>query len=54
MVTRKDILDAWVFLRIRNHSISDEVLDFIRDATFEKLELINKKLKKNNFGKKEG
>lgn len=37
MVTRKDILNAYVFLRIRNHSIPDEVLDFIKDAALEKL-----------------
>lgn len=42
MVTRKDILNAWVFLRIRNHSIPDEVLDFIKNAALEKLEPINK------------
>lgn len=37
MVTKKDILDAYAFLRTKNQSIPDEVLDFIKDASLEKL-----------------
>lgn len=46
MVTRKDILNAWVFLRIRNHSIPDEVLDFIKNAALEKLKTDKKEYDK--------
>lgn len=46
MVTRKDIPNAWVFLRTRNHSISDEVLDFIKDAALEKLKTDKKEYDK--------
>lgn len=63
MITRKDIIDAYVHLRKTNCSISDEALDFIKLASLEKLELINEKEKdaqvdagvkllENKFGKK--
>lgn len=35
---KKEIMDAYLFLRENNHSISDEVLDFIKDTVFNKLE----------------
>lgn len=38
MVTKAEILEAWVFLRKYNSSISDDALDFIKDAAYEKLE----------------
>lgn len=42
MITKKDIIDAYVFLRKNNQSIPDEVLDFIKDTCIEKLDLIEK------------
>ena len=38
MVTKAEILEAWVFLRKYNSSISDDTLDFMKDAAYEKLE----------------
>lgn len=38
MVTKAEILEAWIFLIDHNSSISDETLDFIKDAAYEKLE----------------
>ena len=40
MITQKEILGAYVFLRTNNQSIPDEVLDFIKDAALEKLKAI--------------
>lgn len=37
MITKKEIMDAYVFLRTKNNSIPDEVLDFIKDTALEKL-----------------
>lgn len=37
MITKKDILGAYVFLRTKNNDIPDEVLDFIKDAALKKL-----------------
>jgi hypothetical protein len=37
---RKSIHAAYRFLRENNHNISDEVLDFIKDAALEKLEIL--------------
>lgn len=42
MITKAEILEAWVFLRKYNSSISDETSDFIKEAAYEKLELIQK------------
>lgn len=63
MVTKNDIIDAYVHLRKTNCSISDEALDFIKLASLEKLAIINEKEKdaqvdasvkllENKFGKK--
>lgn len=51
MITKKDITDAYVFLRTKNNSIPDEVLDFIKDAALEKLKSDKKEY---NKGFKEG
>jgi len=32
-MNRSEIMDAWVFLRKKNHSISDEALDFIKESS---------------------
>jgi len=32
-MNRHEIIDAYVFLRTNNHSIPDETLDFIKDAS---------------------
>lgn len=37
MITKKNIIDAYIFLRTKNNSIPDEVLDFTKDAALEKL-----------------
>ena len=42
MITKKDIMDAYVFLRTKNNTIPDEVLNFIKDAALEKLEPVEK------------
>lgn len=42
MITKKDIIDAYVFLRKNNQSIPDEVLDFIKDTCIEKLDLMER------------
>jgi hypothetical protein len=34
MITKKDILDVYVFIKTKNHDIPDEVLDFIKDAAY--------------------
>ena len=39
MVTEKQIIEAWAFLRTENMSLPDEVIDFIRDAS---LAILNK------------
>ena len=41
MVTEKNIRDAYVHLRTTNNTISDEVLEFIKTAAFEKLAKMN-------------
>ena len=33
MVTEKQIIEAWAFLRTENMSLPDEVIDFIKDAS---------------------
>jgi len=35
---KKEIIEAWTFLRKENHTIPSETLDFIRDAAIEKLD----------------
>lgn len=42
MVTPETIIEAYLFLRKHNHSIPDETLDFMKHASIEKLEEINK------------
>lgn len=39
MVTEKQIIEAWAFLRTENMSLPDEVIDFIKDAS---LAILNK------------
>lgn len=46
MVTKAEILEAWVFLRKHNNSVPDETLDFIKDSAYEKLEKQEKLNKK--------
>lgn len=36
-MTKKQIVDAWAVIRKENHSIPDDVLDFMKDAALEKL-----------------
>jgi hypothetical protein len=36
-ISKKTIMDAWVFLREKNHSIPDATLDFMRDAALKAL-----------------
>jgi hypothetical protein len=36
MVTKKNIMDAYLFLRKENHDIPSEALDFILEASIEK------------------
>ena len=38
MITKDKIMEAYLFLRKNNHSIPDEVLDFIKESSLEKLE----------------
>jgi len=38
MIKEKDIVEAWVFLRKHNHSLPDEVLDFIKESSLKALE----------------
>lgn len=33
MVTEKQIIEAWAFLRTENMSLPDEVIDFIKDSS---------------------
>ena len=42
MITKENILDCYAFLRKNNNSIPDDVLDFVLNASIEKLENINK------------
>lgn len=37
----KEIMEAWTFLRKNNNTIPSDTLDFIRDASLEKLKLIS-------------
>jgi hypothetical protein len=37
---RKDVIEAYVFLRKNNQSIPDEVLDFMKEASLEKITFI--------------
>lgn len=39
MVTEKQIIEAWAFLRTENMSLPDEVIDFVKDAS---LAILNK------------
>ncbi|HBF39662.1 MAG TPA: hypothetical protein DDW50_20400 [Firmicutes bacterium] len=41
-LNRKDIIEAWKFLRDHNDIISEETTDFIRDAALEKLNELEK------------
>lgn len=43
MITEQTIQEAYLFLRKYNHSIPDETLEFIKQASLEKL----KKIKDN-------
>jgi len=49
MITKKDIIDAYVFLRKNNQSIPDEVLDFIKDTCIEKLDLMERQNDYDSF-----
>jgi|WetSurMetagenome_2_1015567.scaffolds.fasta_scaffold153602_3 hypothetical protein len=40
MISKDEIINAWVFLRKKNHSISDETLDFMKNISIEALEKI--------------
>lgn len=40
MINKNDILDAYLFLRKNNHSISSETLEFIKDVSIRELEKI--------------
>ena len=40
MIDRTDIIKAWLFLRENNCDLPDEVLDFIKDAAIEKLNVL--------------
>lgn len=44
MITKEDIANAYVFLRTKNSTIPDEISDFMKKASLEKLKLepINK------------
>lgn len=48
MVNAKNIIDAYLFLRSENHTIPSEVIEFMRGASLEKLELINKSVENRN------
>jgi len=37
MIKEKDILEAWSFLRRHNHSLPDELLDFIKESSLKVL-----------------
>lgn len=37
-MNRKDIVDAWARIREIDHTIPDDVLDFMKDAAIEKIE----------------
>jgi|TARA_R110000803_G_scaffold108197_3_gene176441 hypothetical protein len=39
---KKEIMEAWTFLRKNNNTIPSDTLDFIRDASLEKLDLLSK------------
>jgi len=43
MITKDDIINAYVHLRKTNFSISDEALDFIKNSALEKLKEMNEK-----------
>lgn len=38
---KKEIIEAWTFLRRMNNTVPDETLDFMRDAALEKLNLVS-------------
>ena len=42
MITKDAIIEAYLFLRKSNHSIPDEVLDFIKDTSLYKLKEIER------------
>ena len=37
-MTKKQIIDTWAKIRETNNSIPDDVLDFMKDASIEKIE----------------
>jgi len=47
MITKNDIIEVYVYLRKYNNSIPDEVLEFIKTATLEKLEKYNNLIENN-------
>jgi len=46
MITRGWIIKAYLFLRENNHTIPDEVLDFILNSSLDKLEELNRESEK--------
>jgi hypothetical protein len=44
MIDKKNIMDAYLFLREHNHSIPSEVLEFMKEASLDKLNNPTKKL----------
>ncbi len=40
LINKNTIMEAWVFLRKKNHSIPNETLDFMRDVSLRELEKI--------------
>ncbi len=42
LVSRKSILEAWTFLREHHSGISEETIDFMKEATLEKLNDLEK------------
>jgi len=39
---KKEIIEAYIFLRENNHTIPSETLEFMKDAAIEKLDEIDK------------
>ena len=42
-MTRNEIIDAYVFLRENNHSIPDDTLDFMKDASLKAYDKIHER-----------
>ena len=42
-MNRNEIIDAYLFLRKNNHSIPDDTLDFMKNASLRALESMNSK-----------